>query len=128
MLNLAPTMPLDLRYARTPEDVKAIRFCLLMWLLGCLLAIIVATCFPAKIVPSRYPSGLSVAAKVFMAIRDRAVSGPWSLLTCAVLLREILWRRFKGRVWLAPLVLGALLGDPANLFCTPSGHECPVDF
>jgi len=80
-----------------------------MILIGFLFSIVTAGIFPD--VFRRPGSVASSPLPLLTNLEQRAVSWPWGLLTCAVLIAVAFRARLKNGTWIAMLISGALLGQ-----------------
>jgi hypothetical protein len=81
----------------------------MMILIGFLFSIVTAGIFPD--VFRRHGSFTSSPLPLLTNFEQRAISWPWGLLTCAVLIAVAFRARLKNGTWIAMLISGVLLGQ-----------------
>ena len=103
------------RESQTTHDLehgsrKARQFCLLVGLIGVLWSIVFAL-FSPKFPPAPnvqpFPWPIALAETIF----SKAINWPWGLVTCGLLIAEIVRLRYEKKAWMVSFVLGSLLGS-----------------
>ena len=91
------------------SNIKSIRLCLIMFLVGVIYSVCLTVWFPNLLSESNWnesPPWMSIP----MILLLRAGSWPWALLTMAALIAWIIAMRFQKRAWAPAMVVGSLVG------------------
>lgn len=85
--------------------------CVAAAVIGVLYSLIQATWFPGRAFApaSAVPSSQLRLIAAFVKIGN----WPWAIITIAVLIVFVVWRRFQGRSWILAAVAGVILGHLA---------------
>jgi|HubBroStandDraft_6_1064221.scaffolds.fasta_scaffold01430_2 hypothetical protein len=93
-------------------DYNSRRFCLVMGSVGVLFSIAASLLFPQFLAEPRadlFPSAVTLGGRFLW----RATTWPWALVTCTILMAQILRLHFKEKAWAAALAVGVFLGHMA---------------
>lgn len=97
--------------SKTQTNGKNVWFCSIAGIVGAAYSLIRAIWFPGVTLAAL--RGVPPSQLRLIADAVKIGNWPWALVTMAVLIALILWRRFTGRSWVAAGITGVILGHVA---------------